>query len=427
MSDLIANHVSVRVPGEHDAFLINAYGLLYEEITASSLLKIDHEGNVLAKPEFLERPRLRRQPRRLRHPLARSTWPSPRSPASSTPTPGRAWRSRPWNAACCPTPRPRCASPRSATTTSTAWCSTPPRARRWCKSLGDNNALILRNHGLLTTGATIPEAFNAMHRLELSLQDADRGDVLQHQADRSAGRRGRGDLHELPAEDRAGRSACSTGRRCCGSSTASIRASATDLDTPHSSVRAFAVVACGYWTAPGYRLGRLAADRPAWWCWASSMSASRSGSTSGTATSSTRWRSATSRSSSQLLWVLAAIVVSAGVGRRHPAPRQAPAADQLADLAVAHHGPALAAFGPPVPARPAGRGSRQSRRPHRRGHPRLDRVRRRVRPEHPPVRPAARHLPQRAVDPVGDAADQARSASSSTCRATWCGAPWPMR
>ena len=52
MSDLIANHISVRVPGEPDAFLINAYGLLYEEITASSLLKIDHEGNVLAKPEF---------------------------------------------------------------------------------------------------------------------------------------------------------------------------------------------------------------------------------------------------------------------------------------------------------------------------------------------------------------------------------------
>ena len=42
MSDLIANHISMRVPGEPDAFLINAYGLLYEEITASSLIKIDH-------------------------------------------------------------------------------------------------------------------------------------------------------------------------------------------------------------------------------------------------------------------------------------------------------------------------------------------------------------------------------------------------
>jgi len=52
MTDLIANHISMRVPGEPDHFLINAYGMLYEEITASSLIKIDHEGNVLAKPDF---------------------------------------------------------------------------------------------------------------------------------------------------------------------------------------------------------------------------------------------------------------------------------------------------------------------------------------------------------------------------------------
>jgi ribulose-5-phosphate 4-epimerase/fuculose-1-phosphate aldolase len=36
------------------------------------------------------------------------------------------------------------------------------------KDLGDNNAMILRSHGLLTAAETIPEAFNAMHRLELS-------------------------------------------------------------------------------------------------------------------------------------------------------------------------------------------------------------------------------------------------------------------
>jgi ribulose-5-phosphate 4-epimerase/fuculose-1-phosphate aldolase len=53
MTDLIANHISMRVPGEPDHFLINAYGLLYDEITASSLLKIDHDGNILSKPEFV--------------------------------------------------------------------------------------------------------------------------------------------------------------------------------------------------------------------------------------------------------------------------------------------------------------------------------------------------------------------------------------
>ena len=52
MSDMMANHISARVPGEDNAFLINAYGMLYEEITASSLIKIDVDGNVLARPDF---------------------------------------------------------------------------------------------------------------------------------------------------------------------------------------------------------------------------------------------------------------------------------------------------------------------------------------------------------------------------------------
>src|SRR5207237_10550342 len=52
MSDMMANHISLRVPEQENAFLINAYGMLYEEITASSLIKIDLEGNILAKPDF---------------------------------------------------------------------------------------------------------------------------------------------------------------------------------------------------------------------------------------------------------------------------------------------------------------------------------------------------------------------------------------
>ena len=52
MSDMMANHISARVPGEDGAFLINAYGMMYEEITASSLIKIDHDGNILSQPDF---------------------------------------------------------------------------------------------------------------------------------------------------------------------------------------------------------------------------------------------------------------------------------------------------------------------------------------------------------------------------------------
>jgi ribulose-5-phosphate 4-epimerase/fuculose-1-phosphate aldolase len=54
MSDMMANHISAAVPGEEGAFLINAYGMMYEEITASSLIKIDIDGNILLKPDFGE-------------------------------------------------------------------------------------------------------------------------------------------------------------------------------------------------------------------------------------------------------------------------------------------------------------------------------------------------------------------------------------
>jgi ribulose-5-phosphate 4-epimerase/fuculose-1-phosphate aldolase len=45
MSDLISTHISVRIPGPEHHFLINPYGLFFEEITASNLVKIDLDGN----------------------------------------------------------------------------------------------------------------------------------------------------------------------------------------------------------------------------------------------------------------------------------------------------------------------------------------------------------------------------------------------
>ncbi|WP_437880079.1 class II aldolase/adducin family protein [Pseudomonas sp. LRF_L74] len=48
MSDLIFTHLSVRIPGPEHHFLINPYGLLFEEITASSLVKIDLAGQPVA-------------------------------------------------------------------------------------------------------------------------------------------------------------------------------------------------------------------------------------------------------------------------------------------------------------------------------------------------------------------------------------------
>ena len=47
MTEMISNHISCRVPGSHDHFLINPYGMLYEEIDASCLIKVDLDGKVL--------------------------------------------------------------------------------------------------------------------------------------------------------------------------------------------------------------------------------------------------------------------------------------------------------------------------------------------------------------------------------------------
>ena len=50
--DLVFTHISARVPGSADAFLINPYGMPFEEITASSLVKVDAQGNKLMDSPF---------------------------------------------------------------------------------------------------------------------------------------------------------------------------------------------------------------------------------------------------------------------------------------------------------------------------------------------------------------------------------------
>ena len=54
--DLVFTHISARVPGPEHHFLINPYGMLFEEITASSLVKIDMDGNKLQESEYSVNP-----------------------------------------------------------------------------------------------------------------------------------------------------------------------------------------------------------------------------------------------------------------------------------------------------------------------------------------------------------------------------------
>jgi ribulose-5-phosphate 4-epimerase/fuculose-1-phosphate aldolase len=160
MTEMIANHISCRAPGTHDQFLINPYGMLYEEIDASCLIKVDVEGNTLfnasdygvnaagfvihsaihmAKPEM--------------------------DCVAHTHTP-------------------------AGMAVSAMECGLLPLAQtsmrflhigyhdfegiaddvgereRLVRDLGDHEAMILRNHGLLVVGRTIPAAFNVLYRME---------------------------------------------------------------------------------------------------------------------------------------------------------------------------------------------------------------------------------------------------------------------
>lgn len=51
-SDLVFTHITARVPGTEDQFLINPYGMMFDEISASSLVKIDVQGNKLDDSPF---------------------------------------------------------------------------------------------------------------------------------------------------------------------------------------------------------------------------------------------------------------------------------------------------------------------------------------------------------------------------------------
>ena len=51
-SDMLATHLSARIPGPNEHFLINPVGMMFEEMTASCLVKVDIDGNILSESEF---------------------------------------------------------------------------------------------------------------------------------------------------------------------------------------------------------------------------------------------------------------------------------------------------------------------------------------------------------------------------------------
>lgn len=166
MTDLIYNHITARIPGTDDHLLINLYGLLYKEITASSLAKIDVEGNILSKPPT-------------DYGINKSGYVIH----------GAIHKARPDVQCVIHT------HTRAGIAVSSMKCGLLPMSQtsmrfvghigyhdyegpavdlaereRLVRDLDGHDAMILRNHGLLTCGATIEQAFNTMYQLEMSCQ-----------------------------------------------------------------------------------------------------------------------------------------------------------------------------------------------------------------------------------------------------------------
>jgi ribulose-5-phosphate 4-epimerase/fuculose-1-phosphate aldolase len=165
MDDLVYNHISARVPGEEGHFLINAYGMTYDEVTASSLVKVDFDGNIV-------------QDSGTGYGINRAGFVIHSA----------VHRGRPDVACVIHTHTP------AGMAVSAMECGLQPltqnamffsgvgyhdyegpavdldEQKRLVSDLGRHVAMILRNHGLLAVGATIPEAFITLYWLERACQ-----------------------------------------------------------------------------------------------------------------------------------------------------------------------------------------------------------------------------------------------------------------
>jgi ribulose-5-phosphate 4-epimerase/fuculose-1-phosphate aldolase len=166
MTDLIFNHITARIPGDGHQLLINPFGLLYEEITASSLIRIDLEGEVLAKgstPYGVNRAGY------VIHSAVHSARPDVTCVIHTHTRAGVAVSAMPQGLM----PISQTAlrfSGRTGYHDFEGPAVDAGERQRLVANLGANDALILRNHGLLTCGRSIPEAFLLMHRLEAACQ-----------------------------------------------------------------------------------------------------------------------------------------------------------------------------------------------------------------------------------------------------------------
>lgn len=158
--DLVFTHISARVPGHEDQFLINPYGFFFEEITASSLVKVDHHGKPVMSTPFDVNPA-----GFVIHSAVHDARPAVNCVLHTHTLHGVAVAAQQEGLL----PLSQHAS---LVLTNLAYHAYEGIALREAEKarlvadLGNANYMILRNHGLLTCGSSVAEAFQAMYLLE---------------------------------------------------------------------------------------------------------------------------------------------------------------------------------------------------------------------------------------------------------------------
>ncbi len=162
--DLIYGHLSCRIPSEPDCYLINPFGLLFDEVTPQNILKVDISGNIVSNNPYNYNPAGENvhgaiyQKRKdvgcvihlhTKNGMAISTLKNPILPLTQH--------------ACH-------LIGRIATHPYEGIAVDLDERERMCQDLGYKDILILSNHGVLTVGQNIPQAFCTMYMIEKSIE-----------------------------------------------------------------------------------------------------------------------------------------------------------------------------------------------------------------------------------------------------------------
>lgn len=161
-TDLIYTHITARVPDEPEHYLINSYGLFFDEITASSLIKVDFDGNLLdergleynSAGHLIHSAVLKARPEInfVLHTHTRA------GAAVSAMKCGLLGLSQHSNIIL-----DSVANHEYAQVT-----SDDEECERLARDIGDKNLMLMHNHGLLSCGRTAAEAFWYMYYMEMS-------------------------------------------------------------------------------------------------------------------------------------------------------------------------------------------------------------------------------------------------------------------